>query len=525
MRWLEKPYVCGLDEAENHLIQVLLEKEKLSLQKSQAGVHLKVEFDSHSPTIRRREAKDSVREDIAEFARQSAEYQNELDDVLLGTSEEPFVPRKEGFVFRYGSGGVLPILQIDNTEYYCLFYRDVFPVGWNIANGGCDSVAELLNPHITIKRELCEELIILDLDGTRDLVFDLDEGERLSMPVFTQARQLWSRIYRDKSIEKFDRSEPLKMKWVKGPDVLTIKHRDADPINRTDGFVNINALDYGIEFDRIAKINIQGAFNLFDGELINRELLNRPIGLFEAAVLNEQLARATPGREYRPQRLFHWGKEQAQGTLEDAVTGDYIPRLIAKGLRKATHAVDYEGVEQKFDLCPVTRQLIKRYISPVASPVGADSSQKEVFLSYSTLDEEFASRLYKDLTRRNIRCWKWNEDARAGAGLWRQIDETIRRADNVILIASRDSLNSPAVWREVERAIAQEDERTRQVTEPRRRVNVLIPILLDDYLHKYWDHPLKVDVEAKAQVVAQGWDRDPKVYSKSIERLIEGIQR
>jgi hypothetical protein len=40
------------------------------------------------------------------------------------------------FPFRYASGGVLPILRIGRKEFFCFFYRDIDPVGWNIANGG-----------------------------------------------------------------------------------------------------------------------------------------------------------------------------------------------------------------------------------------------------------------------------------------------------------------------------------------------------------------------------------------------------
>jgi len=54
------------------------------------------------------------------------------------------------------------VIRCNDRDYYCLFYREIAPVGWNIANGGAESVAELLDPLATIERELREELIIVE---------------------------------------------------------------------------------------------------------------------------------------------------------------------------------------------------------------------------------------------------------------------------------------------------------------------------------------------------------------------------
>jgi len=48
-------------------------------------------------------------------------------------------------------------VRIKEEEYYCLFYRDIFPVGWNIANGGSDNNEELLNPLLTIERSFVKK--------------------------------------------------------------------------------------------------------------------------------------------------------------------------------------------------------------------------------------------------------------------------------------------------------------------------------------------------------------------------------
>lgn len=118
------------------------------------------------------------------------------------------------------------------------------------------------------------------------------------------------------------------------------------------------------------------------------------------------------------------------------------------------------------------------------------------FISYSTSDEELANRLHNDFQATGIRCWKWDQDARTGKSLWGEIDQAIRFQDKLVLIASESSLKSPAVNREIERAIRQEDERTiaKQQGKYDGDIDVLFPVRIDDFIFKRWEHERKVDV-------------------------------
>ena len=51
------------------------------------------------------------------------------------------------------------------------------------------------------------------------------------------------------------------------------------------------------------------------------------------------------------------------------------------------------------------------------------------FITYSTKDQAFASRLYSDLQRNGVRCWFAPEDAAGGKKLHSQIDEAIQTFD------------------------------------------------------------------------------------------------
>ncbi len=148
------------------------------------------------------------------------------------------------------------------------------------------------------------------------------------------------------------------------------------------------------------------------------------------------------------------------------------------------------------------------------------------FISYSTADEDFATRVHNDFQAAGIRCWKWDHDAVTGRNLWGEIDQAIRVHDKLVLIASESSLTSPAVNREIERAIVQEDDREKrkQRGEFDGDINVLFPVRLDDFLFKGWQHERKVDVTKKVIADARNWDKKRGVYKKVLDRLIRDLK-
>jgi hypothetical protein len=174
--------------------------------------------------------------------------------------------------------------------------------------------------------------------------------------------------------------------------------------------------------------------------------------------------------------------------------------------------------------CGVPENLIKCLPSLIGSmePIQFYSC----FISYSTVDEEFASRLHNDFETARIRCWKWDHDARTGRSLWGEIDETIRTYDKLVLVASKSSLESPAVNREIERAIVQEDERLKLKKKGSKNVDadVLFPIAIDDYIFTKWKHERKIDVRKKVIANAKGWDSDAGIYGRVRDKLIRDLK-
>ena len=140
------------------------------------------------------------------------------------------------------------------------------------------------------------------------------------------------------------------------------------------------------------------------------------------------------------------------------------------------------------------------------------------FISFAEPDDKFSERLYGDLQKAGVRCWRWKEDARWGEPLMRAFDEAIRIYDKVIIICSERSLNSPPVIRELERALQKEDDLARR-DQPS---DVLLPVRLDAYVLDGWRHHRKADVTVKYIGDFSGW-QEPESYARALERLIRDL--
>jgi TIR domain/Maltogenic Amylase, C-terminal domain len=78
------------------------------------------------------------------------------------------------------------------------------------------------------------------------------------------------------------------------------------------------------------------------------------------------------------------------------------------------------------------------------------------FISYSSKDEDFAERLFNDLTIRGVRCWFAPHDVRIGEKFRQRIDDSIQSHDKLLLVLSKNSVESTWVEEEVEGALERE---------------------------------------------------------------------
>jgi uncharacterized protein YjbI with pentapeptide repeats len=88
------------------------------------------------------------------------------------------------------------------------------------------------------------------------------------------------------------------------------------------------------------------------------------------------------------------------------------------------------------------------------------------FISYSSIDQEFASRVFADLQNKGVRCWFAAHDIHGGKKIHEQIDEAIRVYDRLLLILSDASMKSEWVKTEIANARQREIQEGRQMLFP-----------------------------------------------------------
>ena len=281
------------------------------------------------------------------------------------------------------------------------------------------------------------------------------------------------------------------------------------------------------------------------------------IQIYEGRTFEEQTSawrifkeRTSPGRTYVGQRRNRadliwaslWGVNLCEADLSGSVLqgvkldwADFTKARFWLSILSDSDLSNVKGLESAIHLGPSTIGIDTIYkskgnipeaflrgagvpedfITYVKSLVGKAIDFYSCFISYSTKDDEFAQRLNADLRAKNVRSWKFDESAKWGEPVWGEIDTAIRHYDKLVVICSRNSLQSVPVIREIERALQKEDREHR---------NVLFPIRIDDYLFDEWDHPRKPDVVSKVIGDFRGWENHA-TYAKAFPRFLDALNR
>ena len=269
-------------------------------------------------------------------------------------------------------------------------------MGWNISNGGCDSREELLMPGDAAARELREELLMIDKRNRRRYVFGEDLGKSIDRPEFAAARAFWKSILRTDP-EDFQVLQ-LPVRWFDGPDELVVTLGHGRPYATGSHFLNINALDFGIEIDRVAKIHIDQDVVLCDGELYEGELVNAPIGLFEVESFDKRFREGQS--QFRPDRFFWSGVLHDGSELDEVIERHWLPGLSHQD---GGDIAEYEAKAKaggRYGLCPVTVRIVRRFIARVNVLEGLPAGPFQAFISFAGEDSEVAERVYNHLRHR-----------------------------------------------------------------------------------------------------------------------------
>jgi hypothetical protein len=393
-------HVRPLSKRDFGYLQVVL--SSFELHRRRHGRRLQIELPVDPQTIIagtgkrciEHEARSGQAPGVRDLERQLAEFEQNAN--LLGCRFEC-----ADWPMRFANGGVLPVIQLDGRDYFLMFYRDIFPIGWNIANGASDNTDEWLDPTRIIQREFGEELLLCDPTARRLFIYD-PPGPARPVGFHEDAIQAWSRKRPD--LAGYERV-PMPLKWIDGPDSVRVTFRDR--VHECDGvFLSVTPADHGIEVDRVALIRLSGDVRFLDGEIVEETLLNHVVGLFETSALEgDRLASA----EFKPDRVFFNGQEFDPGQLEGAIA-QYLRHVEASGLRRDDQVADYARAEPRFDLCPISRAVIERYFEwrkldqqerppqPVVPAAPRDGRPFDVFISHRSTNVGHARALHDYLS-------------------------------------------------------------------------------------------------------------------------------
>jgi uncharacterized protein YjbI with pentapeptide repeats len=144
------------------------------------------------------------------------------------------------------------------------------------------------------------------------------------------------------------------------------------------------------------------------------------------------------------------------------------------------------------------------------------------FISYSSADGRFADRLHDDLQKRGVRCWYAPDRMSIGDRIRDTLDESIRLHDKVVVVLSKDSVESHWVEEEVETALEKERESNRRLPEG-GRISVLFPIKIDNALDNTRTAWARSLVRSRHIGDFRNWN-DPDQYVGSLERLVRDLR-
>ena len=162
------------------------------------------------------------------------------------------------------------------------------------------------------------------------------------------------------------------------------------------------------------------------------------------------------------------------------------------------------------------------FIEYMGSLTGKALEFYSCFISYSTKDQEFATRLHADLQDNGVRCWFAPHDIQAGKKIHEQIDEAIRRYERLLLVLSTDSMKSPWVKTEIRRARKREIEEKRRVLFP---VSIVFFTDIRMWESFYADEGIDLAEEIREYYIPDfsKW-KDHDSYAKGFKKLLGGLK-
>jgi hypothetical protein len=215
-----------------------------------------------------------------------------------------------------------------------------------------------------------------------------------------------------------------------------------------------------------------------------------------------------------PKIIFHSGTNQSGRSLDEIVLGNYASMLEREGLREHKQTQQLRHNNKRYDLCPVTRRIIRRYLLHRVARPAMRNQFHELFISYSSKDETFAEQLHADLRKKGVGCWFAPHDLGIGEDMRSAIEAAIHDCEKLLVVFSEDSIHSPWVRTEVEVALEEE---------ARRSETILLPISIDGTAMRTREPWVKQIRRVKNIGRFECW-QDANLYQEALQRLLRDIR-
>ncbi len=204
------------------------------------------------------------------------------------------------FHLRWASGGAMLITRYNDAKpgdlasyWVALFFRDIFPVGWNVGNGGSESLEELYNVERLCAREFCEEYVITSGEikqgvPTRWFPYEEVVGMKIVQHLSPELqfrhikyRDMIDRIKFEPTPNQIKQETPtIRVKLINTNLALKVKNKKSG--KGVHLLFSVNPYELGMEAIGLFFAELQPNWHIIDGEfhLERNILIRRPVGLF-----------------------------------------------------------------------------------------------------------------------------------------------------------------------------------------------------------------------------------------------------
>lgn len=138
------------------------------------------------------------------------------------------------------------------------------------------------------------------------------------------------------------------------------------------------------------------------------------------------------------------------------------------------------------------------------------------FISYSHTDEDFARKLHDDLESTGVECWFAPDDMEIGAKIRQAIEDSINAHSKLLLILSKNSIDSDWVEGEVETVF--------EIEGNHKGVFILFPIRLDNAVmdtRAAWAAHIR---RTRHIGDFREW-QNPEIYQRGLQRVLRDLKK